>query len=75
MPVPINTYYLPRNLLFASDNCAYAMTDIIGNRLAKAINPKPSINGLLPGTVSAKPNPSAATNGTVTVEVVTPPES
>ena len=48
---------------------------MMGNRLAKAIRPKPSISGFLPGTVSDSPRPSAATSGTVTVEVVTPPES
>ena len=48
---------------------------MMGNKLANAISPKPSIIGFRPGTVEAKPNPKAATKGTVTVEVVTPPES
>ena len=48
---------------------------IIGKTLAKAINPNPSIAGFRPGTAEANPNPNAATIGTVTVEVVTPPES
>jgi len=48
---------------------------MMGNRLAKAISPKPSSMGLRPGTVLASPKPNAATNGTVTVDVVTPPES
>ena len=48
---------------------------MIGNKLAKAIRPKPSISGFLPGTVSERPSPKAATKGTVTVDVVTPPES
>ena len=43
------------------------MTDMIGNRLAKAIRPKPSMSGLRPGTDSASPRPRAATSGTVTV--------
>ena len=51
------------------------MTVIIGKRLANAIRPNPSTAGSLPGTAFDSPNPSAATNGTVTVEVVTPPES
>ena len=48
---------------------------IIGKRDANAINPKPSIKGERPGTLEASPIPNAAINGTVTVEVVTPPES
>ena len=48
---------------------------MMGNKLANAISPKPSIIGFRPGTVDARPNPKAATKGTVTVEVVTPPES
>lgn len=48
---------------------------MIGKTLANAINPNPSINALLPGMLLANPNPSAATTGTVTVEVVTPPLS
>ena len=48
---------------------------MIGNRAVKAIRPKPSSSGLRPGTASARPSPSAATKGTVTVDVVTPPES
>ena len=43
--------------------------------LAKAMSPKPSNSGLRPGTELASPSPKAATKGTVTVEVVTPPES
>jgi len=42
---------------------------------AKAMRPKPSIAGLRPLILEAKPIPKAATSGTVTVEVVTPPES
>ena len=37
----------------------------------KAISPKPSIAGLRPLILEARPIPKAATNGTVTVEVVT----
>ena len=47
----------------------------MGNKEAKAISPKPSIRGLRPSICVAKPSPNAATRGTVTVEVVTPPES
>jgi hypothetical protein len=43
------------------------MTVIIGNSTAKAIIPKPSTRGSRPGILSASPNPSAATSGTVTV--------
>ena len=50
-------------------------TVIIGKTLANAISPKPSRAGSRPGTTEASPNPKAATIGTVTVEVVTPPES
>ena len=50
----------------------YPNTVIIGNTLAKAISPKPSMSGLRPGMLAASPNPRAATTGTVTVEVVTP---
>ena len=39
------------------------------------MSPKPSSKGELPGTFDANPNPNATNNGTVTVEVVTPPES
>jgi len=56
-------------------NCAYPITVIIGNRLANAMSPNPSTAGFLPGTALDSPNPSAATSGTVTVDVVTPPES
>lgn len=56
-------------------NWAYPNTEMIRNTLANAINPKPSIAGFLPGTAVDRPKPSAATKGTVTVEVVTPPES
>ena len=48
---------------------------MIGNRLAKAISPNPSISGFLPSIVLARPSPKAATKGTVTLEVVTPPLS
>ena len=48
---------------------------MIGKTAVKAIKPNPSIKGLRPGTVAASPSPSAATTGTVTVEVVTPPLS
>lgn len=51
------------------------MTNIIGVSEAKAIKPKPSIIGLRPLILEAKPTPSAVTRGTVMVEVVTPPES
>jgi len=51
------------------------MTVIIGNKEAKAMSPKPSISGSRPGILVASPSPSAATSGTVTVEVVTPPLS
>ena len=39
------------------------------------MRPNPSISALRPGTVEARPNPKAVTRGTVTVDVVTPPES
>ena len=45
------------------------------SRLAKAIKPKPSSAGLRSGIASESPRPRAVTNGTVTVDVVTPPES
>ena len=51
------------------------MTNIIGSSEANAINPKPSIIGLRPLMAEAKPTPNAVTNGTVMVDVVTPPES
>ena len=57
------------------ESWAYPSTVMIGKRLARAISPKPSISSLLPGTVEARPRPSALTRGTVTVDVVTPPES
>ena len=47
----------------------------MGVRDAKAMRPKPSVNGFLPRMVRASPTPKAVTSGTVTVEVVTPPES
>ena len=53
----------------------YAMTKSMGVRLASAISPKPSIIGLRPLIICARPTPSAVTSGTVIVEVVTPPES
>ena len=48
---------------------------MIGVNDAKAINPKPSSKGLRPLILDAKPTPKAVVNGTVIVEVVTPPES
>ena len=51
------------------------MTVFMGKRLASAISLKPSSSGLRPGTFEASPSPSAATSGTVMVEVVTPPLS
>ena len=57
------------------DSMSYPKTETIGNTLAKAINPKPSSSGLRPGIELANPRPRAATTGTVTVEVVTPPVS
>ncbi len=48
---------------------------MIGNKLAKAIRPNPSRAGLRSGIADESPSPKAATNGTVTVDVVTPPES
>ena len=53
----------------------YAMTKIIGVSDANAIRPKPSVIGLRSLSDDAIPTPSAATSGTVTVDVVTPPES
>ena len=53
----------------------YPKTNIMGFKLANAINPKPSIVGLLPFIAVAKPTPRAATRGTVIVDVVIPPES
>ena len=47
----------------------------MGNNEAKAISPNPSITGFLPFIFEASPIPRAATKGTVTVEVVTPPKS
>jgi len=54
---------------------ACSRTVTIGKRLANAMSPKPSTSGLRPGIVDARPRPRAATSGTVTVEVVTPPVS
>jgi hypothetical protein len=51
------------------------MTKIIGVNDANAINPNPSTMGFRPLMLEAKPTPRAVTKGTVTVEVVTPPES
>ena len=51
------------------------MTKIMGVRDASAMRPKPSVTGSLPRIVRASPTPRAVTSGTVTVEVVTPPES
>ena len=48
-----------------------ALILVIENKLANAISPKPSISGLRPGTVEARPSPSTVTNGIVTVDVVT----
>jgi hypothetical protein len=53
----------------------YIITKIIGVNEAKAIKPKPSIIGFRPLIAEANPTPSAVTNGTVMVDVVTPPES
>ncbi len=53
----------------------YNITKNIGVKLAKAIRPKPSTMGFLPLIQLASPTPRAATNGTVIVDVVTPPES
>ena len=39
------------------------------------MRPKPSITGFRPLIFEASPIPRAATRGTVTVEVVTPPKS
>ncbi len=52
-----------------------SMTKIIGVNDASAIIPKPSMSGSRPRIEVASPTPSAVTSGTVTVEVVTPPES
>ncbi len=49
------------------------MTNIIGNNEAKAIKPNPSNIGLRPLIDEANPTPKAVTNGTVMVDVVTPP--
>ena len=46
------------------------MTKIIGVNEAKAIRPNPSIIGLRPLMLVARPTPRAVTSGTVTVEVV-----
>ena len=51
------------------------MTNTMGVREANAIRPKPSVIGLRSRSDDAIPTPSAATSGTVTVDVVTPPES
>ena len=51
------------------------MTKIIGVREARAIMPKPSTSGFRPRIDVARPTPRAVARGTVTVEVVTPPES
>ena len=53
----------------------YIMTKIMGVSEAKAMRPKPSVRGLRPWMLVARPTPSAVTRGTVMVEVVTPPES
>ena len=47
----------------------------MGNKLAKAIKPNPSNNEFRPGIVSANPSANEVTNGTVTIVVVTTPES
>jgi len=47
----------------------------MGMMLAKAISPNPSISGLRSLRLPDRPMPSAAIRGTVTVEVVMPPES
>ena len=51
------------------------MTAAIGVSAANAMSPNPSVRGLRPRMLDASPIPSAVTSGTVTVEVVTPPES
>ncbi len=51
------------------------MTKIMGVKDANAIRPNPSIIGFRSRSDEAIPTPSAATSGTVTVDVVTPPES
>jgi hypothetical protein len=53
----------------------YQSTLIIGNREAKAINQNQSFKGSLPGILVANHIQSAATKGTVIVEVVTQPLS
>ena len=64
-------------LLFASHSATVPKksTVIIGNKEANAIRPKASIRTDRPGILDASPIPNAVTNGTVTVDVVTPPES
>ena len=47
----------------------------MGVKEANAISPKPSMAGLRPLILDESPIPKAATKGTVTVEVVTPPLS
>ena len=53
----------------------YTNTNSIGVSDAKAISPKPSSIGFRFLSELASPTPSAVTSGTVTVDVVTPPES
>ena len=64
-------------LLFASHSATVPKksTVIIGNKEANAIRPKASKRTDRPGILDASPIPNAVTNGTVTVDVVTPPES
>ena len=52
--------------------CPQAKTDIIGNRLAKT---ELVDNRIAAGNSRSRPRPKAVTKGTVTVDVVTPPES
>ena len=56
-------------------NIPYVITNSIGVSDANAIRPNPSVIGFLPRRDDASPTPSAVTSGTVTVDVVTPPES
>ena len=53
----------------------YVSTLIIGNNEANAINQNQSFKGSLPGIFVANQIHRAATKGTVTVDVVTPPLS
>jgi hypothetical protein len=46
------------------------MTNIIGNKEANAIIPKPSTIGLRPRIEEARPTPRAVTSGTVSARLV-----